>query len=433
MNYTTQMDAAKKGIITKEMQVVAEKEGINIETLMNLMAEGKIVIPANKNHKSISAEGVGQGLRTKINVNLGISKDCANIELELEKVKKAIDMNAESIMDLSNYGKTQEFREKLIEYSKAMIGTVPMYDAIGYLEKDLLEIKAEDFLEVVRAHAKQGVDFVTIHAGINRRTVQLFKEDKRTMNIVSRGGSLLFAWMEMTGNENPFYEYYDELLDILREYDVTISLGDAMRPGCIDDSTDAGQVTELIELGLLTKRAWEKDVQVMIEGPGHMAMNEIAANMRLEKRLCHGAPFYVLGPLVTDIAPGYDHITSAIGGAIAATNGANFLCYVTPAEHLRLPDINDVKEGIIASKIAAHAADISNGIKGARDRDNAMAKARQNLDWDEMFKVAIDSKKAKEYFESIPPEEKHSCSMCGKMCAVRTTNMILNGEKVELK
>lgn len=293
----------------------------------------------------------------------------------------------------------------------------------------------EDFLEVVRAHTKQGVDFVTIHTGIgiNKRTVELFKEDKRKMNIVSRGGSLLFAWMEMTGNENPFYEHYDELLDILREYDVTISLGDAMRPGCIDDSTDAGQITELIELGLLTKRAWEKDVQVMIEGPGHMAMNEIAANMQFEKRLCHGAPFYVLGPLVTDIAPGYDHITSAIGGAIAATHGANFLCYVTPAEHLRLPDINDVKEGIIASKIAAHAADIANGIKGARDRDNAMADARQKLDWDEMFKIALDGKKAKEYFESIPPEEKHSCSMCGKMCAVRTTNMILNGEKVELK
>lgn len=433
MNYKTQMEAAKKGIVTKEMQIVAEKENKSVEELMKLMAQGKIVIPANVNHKSISPEGIGDGLKTKINVNLGISGDSVDYCREMEKVKLAIEYGAKAIMDLSNYGKTQEFREKLIEYSKAMIGTVPMYDAIGYLEKDLLEIKSEDFLEVVRAHAKQGVDFVTIHAGINKRTIQLFKEDKRTMNIVSRGGSLLFAWMEMTGNENPFYEHYDELLDILREYDVTISLGDAMRPGCIDDSTDAGQISELIELGLLTKRAWEKNVQVMIEGPGHMAMNEIAANMQIEKRLCHGAPFYVLGPIVTDIAPGYDHITSAIGGAIAATNGANFLCYVTPAEHLRLPDINDVKEGIIASKIAAHAADIANGIVGARDRDNAMAKARQKLDWDEIFKVSIDPKKAKDYFESIPPEEEHSCSMCGKMCAVRTTNMILNGEKVELK
>ncbi|WP_294156141.1 phosphomethylpyrimidine synthase ThiC [uncultured Clostridium sp.] len=433
MNYKTQMEAAKKGIVTKEMQIVSEKENMQVEELMKLMAEGKVVIPANINHKSLSPEGIGDGLKTKINVNLGISGDSVDYCREMEKVKLSIEYGAEAIMDLSNYGKTQEFREKLIEYSPAMIGTVPMYDAIGYLEKDLLDIKAEDFLEVVRAHAKQGVDFVTIHAGINKRTVELFKEDKRKMNIVSRGGSLLFAWMEMTGNENPFYEYYDELLEILREYDVTISLGDAMRPGCIDDSTDAGQITELIELGLLTKRAWAKDVQVMIEGPGHMAMNEIAANIQIEKRLCHGAPFYVLGPLVTDIAPGYDHITSAIGGAIAATHGANFLCYVTPAEHLRLPDINDVKEGIIASKIAAHAADIANGVKGARDRDNAMAEARHKLDWDEMFKIAIDPKKARDYFESIPPEEKHSCSMCGKMCAVRTTNMILNGEKVELK
>ncbi|GAA0076808.1 phosphomethylpyrimidine synthase ThiC [Clostridium sp. CTA-5] len=432
MNYKTQMEAAKKGIVTKEMKMVASKENISEEKLIKLVAEGKIVIPANVNHKSLSPEGIGDGLRTKVNVNLGISGDSIDYCREMEKVKLAIDFGAEAIMDLSNYGKTQEFRTKLIEKSPAMIGTVPMYDAVGYLEKDLLDIKAEDFLNVVRQHAKQGVDFVTIHAGINKRTISLFKEDKRRMNIVSRGGSLLFAWMEMTGNENPFYEYYDELLEILREYDVTISLGDAMRPGCLDDSTDAGQVAELIELGLLTKRAWEKDVQVMIEGPGHMAMNEIAANMQIEKRLCHGAPFYVLGPLVTDIAPGYDHITSAIGGAIAATHGANFLCYVTPAEHLRLPDLSDVREGIIASKIAAHAADIANGLPGARDRDNKMADARQKLDWEEMFKIAIDGEKAKEYFESVPPEDKHSCSMCGKMCAVRTTNRILNGEKVEL-
>ena len=432
MNYKTQMEASKKGIVTKEMKVVAKKENISEEKLMKLVAEGKIAIPANINHKSLSPEGIGDGLKIKINVNLGVSGDCNDYSNEMEKVKMAIEYGAEAIMDLSNYGKTQEFREKLIEYSPAMIGTVPMYDVIGYLEKDLLDIKAQDFLDVVREHAKQGVDFVTIHAGINKRTISLFKEDKRKMNIVSRGGSLLFAWIEMTGNENPFYEYYDELLEILREYDVTISLGDAMRPGCIDDSTDAGQITELIELGLLTKRAWEKDVQVMIEGPGHMAMNEIAANMQIEKRLCHGAPFYVLGPLVTDIAPGYDHITSAIGGAIAASHGANFLCYVTPAEHLRLPDLSDVKEGIIATKIAAHAADIANGLTGARNQDNAMAYARQKLDFEEMFKIAIDGKKAREYFESRPPEEKHSCYMCGKMCAVRTTNRILNGEKVEL-
>lgn len=431
MRYKTQMEAAKKGIVTKEMETVAQKEQMDTKELMELVAKGTVAIPANINHKSLSAEGIGDGLKTKINVNLGISGDCKDYTLEFEKVKMAIDFGAEAIMDLSNYGKTNTFRKQLIEYSPAMIGTVPMYDAIGYLEKDLLDIKAEDFLKVVEAHAKEGVDFMTIHAGINKRAVECLKRDKRKMNIVSRGGSLLFAWMEMTGNENPFYEHYDEVLDILREYDCTISLGDALRPGCIDDSTDAGQISELIELGALTERAWQKDVQVMVEGPGHMAMNEIAANMKIQKRICHNAPFYVLGPLVTDIAPGYDHITSAIGGAIAANNGANFLCYVTPAEHLRLPDLSDVKEGIIASKIAAHAADIANGIKGARDIDNKMADARHKLDWDAMFEVAIDKEKAKRYYESTPVSERHTCSMCGKMCAVRTTNLILEGKEVK--
>ena len=430
-NYKTQMEAAKKGILTPEMETVAKKENIAPEKLMKSVACGEVAIPANINHKSLSAEGIGAGLKTKINVNLGISGDCKNYDVEMQKVDMAIKFGAEAIMDLSNYGKTNTFRKELIEKSPAMIGTVPMYDAIGYLEKDLLEISAEDFLKVVRAHAEEGVDFMTIHAGINRRSVEAFRRDGRKMNIVSRGGSLLFAWMEMTGNENPFFEHYDELLEILREYDVTISLGDALRPGCLDDSSDAGQIAELIELGNLTKRAWEKDVQVMVEGPGHMAMNEIAANMIMEKRICHNAPFYVLGPLVTDIAPGYDHITSAIGGAIAAAAGADFLCYVTPAEHLRLPDLNDVKEGIVASKIAAHAADIAKGIPNARDIDNKMADARHRMDWDEMFEIAIDGEKAKAYFESVPPADRHTCSMCGKMCAVRTTNMILDGKKVE--
>lgn len=429
--YRTQMEAAKKGIITPEMEIVAAKEDMNVDKLCELVAKGEVAIPCNINHHSISPEGIGSGLRTKINVNLGISGDCKDYTMEMEKVDMAIRYGAEAIMDLSNYGKTNTFRKQLIEKSPAMIGTVPMYDAIGYLDKDLLEITAQDFLKVVRAHAQEGVDFMTIHAGINRRAIEAFRRDPRTMNIVSRGGSLLFAWMMMTGNENPFYEYYDEVLDILREYDVTISLGDALRPGCLEDSTDAGQISELIELGALTERAWAKDVQVMVEGPGHMAMNEIAANMKLQKRICHNAPFYVLGPLVTDIAPGYDHITSAIGGAIAAANGADFLCYVTPAEHLRLPDINDVKEGIMASKIAAHAADIAKGVPHAMDPDNAMARARHKLDWDEMFKVAIDPDKAKAYYESTPPAERHTCSMCGKMCAVRTTNMILEGKKVE--
>lgn len=429
--YYTQMEAAKKGIVTPEMEIVAAKENMGVDKLMKLVACGQVAIPANINHTSLSPEGIGSGLKTKINVNLGISGDCKDYSMEMQKVDMAIKFGVEAIMDLSNYGKTNTFRQQLIEKSPAMIGTVPMYDAIGYLDKDLLEISAKDFLKVVEAHAKEGVDFMTIHAGINKKAVEAFKREGRRMNIVSRGGSLLFAWMEMTGNENPFYEFYDDVLEILREYDVTISLGDALRPGCIDDSSDAGQIAELIELGNLTKRAWEKDVQVMVEGPGHMAMNEIAANMVMQKRICHNAPFYVLGPLVTDIAPGYDHITSAIGGAIAAANGADFLCYVTPAEHLRLPDINDVKEGIVASRIAAHAADIAKGIPGARDIDNKMSDARHKVDWEEMFSLAIDGEKAREYFESTPPKDRHTCSMCGKMCAVRTTNMILEGKKVE--
>ena len=431
MTYKTQMEAAKKGIVTPQIATVAEKESRSPEWVRERVAAGTIAIPANIHHTALSAEGIGDGLRTKINVNLGISGDAKDYELEMDKVRMSVELGAESIMDLSNYGKTRVFRQKLVEYSPAMIGTVPMYDAIGYLEKDLLDITADDFLRVVEAHAKEGVDFMTIHAGINRRAVEAFRREGRRMNIVSRGGSLLFAWMMMTGNENPFFERYDDVLAILREHDVTISIGDALRPGCIDDSSDAGQISELIEIGYLTKRAWDADVQVLVEGPGHMAMNEIAANMAMEKRICHGAPFYVLGPLVTDIAPGYDHIPSAIGGAIAAANGANFLCYVTPAEHLRLPDLDDVREGIMASKIAAHAADIANGLPGARDRDNQMSDARHKLDWEEMFRLAIDPEKARRYYESTPPAERHTCSMCGKMCAVRTTNLILEGKEVK--
>ncbi len=433
MNYHTQMEAAKAGFLTPQMEAVAKDENVDPQLLMQRVAAGSVVIPANKNHKSLRPRGVGEGLRTKINVNLGISGDIHDYVCEMEKVRVALKFDAEAIMDLSNYGKTHDFRKELVEMSPAMIGTVPVYDAVGYLEKDLAQITAEDFLKVVCAHAEEGVDFMTIHAGINRKAVDSFKRSGRRMNIVSRGGSLLYAWMEMTGNENPFYEHFDELMDILREYDVTISLGDAMRPGCNDDATDASQISELIELGLLTKRAWEHDVQVMIEGPGHMVLNEIAANMQLEKRLCHNAPFYVLGPIVTDIAPGYDHITSAIGGAIAAANGADFLCYVTPAEHLRLPSIPDVKEGIIAAKIAAHAGDLAKGLPGARDWDNRMSDARKKLDWDAMFDEALDREKAEEYFKSTNPADKHTCTMCGKMCAVRNMNKILGGEKVEIQ
>ena len=428
--YTTQMDAAKNGIITREMEIVANKESKNPEEIRSLVAEGKVAIPANINHKSLSPEGVGQGLKTKINVNLGISKDCCDCDRELEKVRTALDMGAEAIMDLSNYGKTAEMRKAIVNMSTAMLGTVPIYDALGYYDKDLKDLTAKEFLEVVEKHGQDGVDFVTIHAGLNREAVETVKRNKRLTNIVSRGGSLLFAWMEINNAENPFFEYYDELLDICAKYDITLSLGDALRPGSINDASDASQIKELITLGELTKRAWEKNVQVIIEGPGHMALNEIEANMVMQKRLCHGAPFYVLGPLVTDVAPGYDHITSAIGGAIAATYGADFLCYVTPAEHLRLPNLDDMKEGIIASKIAAHAADIAKGVKNARSWDNEMSKARADLNWERMFDLAIDPAKARRYRAESKPHDEESCSMCGKMCSMRTMNKILNGEEL---
>ena len=430
-NYKTQMEAAKKGIITPEMEVVAKKEKVSAGKIRALVAEGKVAIPANIYHTSLSPEGIGKGMSTKINVNLGISGDKKDYDEEMEKVDLAIRYGSHAIMDLSNYGKTNIFRQKLIEKSPAMIGTVPMYDAIGYLEKDLKDITVEDFFRVIEAHAKEGVDFMTIHAGINRRSISYFKERKRLTNIVSRGGSLIFAWMEMTGNENPFYEHYDELMDLLREYDVTISIGDAFRPGSNHDSSDPAQIAELLEIGILTERAWEKDVQVLVEGPGHMAMDEIAANMKLQKRLCKEAPFYVLGPLVTDVAPGYDHITSAIGGAIAAANGADFLCYVTPAEHLRLPDMEDVKEGIMASKIAAHAADLAKNMPGAREWDDKMSEARNRVCFEEMFDLAMDREKAEAYFDGAPPTEEHTCSMCGKMCALRTSNSILEGNDMK--
>ncbi|MGP1619074.1 phosphomethylpyrimidine synthase ThiC [Peptostreptococcus stomatis] len=430
--YKTQMEAAKKGILTDQMKRVAEKEHMDPQLLMERVAQGKIAIPANVNHKSLLAEGVGLGLSTKINVNLGISRDCPDVDKELEKVKKAIDMKAEAIMDLSSFGKTEEFRKKLIAMSSAMIGTVPVYDAIGFYDKELKDITADEFLDVVRKHAKDGVDFVTIHAGMNREAMKVFKRNKRITNIVSRGGSLMYAWMELNDAENPFYERYDELLDICQEYDLTLSLGDALRPGCINDATDACQIKELTTLGELTLRAWEKNVQVMIEGPGHMAIDEIEANVKLEKRLCHEAPFYVLGPIVTDVAPGYDHITSAIGGAIAAAAGVDFLCYVTPAEHLRLPDLDDMKEGIIATKIAAHAADIAKKLPHARDWDNKMAKARADIDWEAMFGLAMDEEKARKYRAESTPEHQDTCTMCGKMCSMRTMKKIMSGEDLNI-
>lgn len=433
-NYSTQMEAARKGIVTPELEAVAKKENRSVEELLPLMASGKMVIPANVNHKALDPNGVGSMLKTKINVNLGISRDCKDYDIEMKKVMRAVDLGAEAIMDLSSHGNTQPFRQKLCNECPAMIGTVPIYDSVIHYQRDLGTLTARDFVEVVRLHAQDGVDFVTLHCGITRKTIEQIKNGGRKMNIVSRGGSLVFAWMSMTGNENPFYEYYDEIVEICREYDVTISLGDACRPGCLADATDGCQIEELIRLGELTERAWKRDVQVMVEGPGHVPMDQIAANMKVQQTICKGAPFYVLGPLVTDIAPGYDHITAAIGGAIAAWQGAAFLCYVTPAEHLALPNVDDVHQGIIASKIAAHAADIAKGIPGAREQDDRMADARKALDWDAQWLEALDPEVAKEIRKSRMPEEDHSdtCSMCGKFCAVRSMNKALAGEVIDI-
>ena len=432
MNYATQMDAARKGIITEEMKAVAEYENRDVEDIRRWVAEGKVAIPANKNHKCIKPTGIGSMLKTKINVNLGVSKDVSDLDEERKKVQYAVDLGGDAIMDLSTHGDTKIFRRKLTSECPAMIGTVPIYDSVIYHKKDLGELTAQDFLDVIRAHGEDGVDFVTLHCGLTKRTVEQLKRFGRTTNIVSRGGSLVFAWMSMTGNENPFFEYYDEILDICREYDMTISLGDGARPGCLADAGDLLQIEELVRLGELTLRAWEKDVQVMVEGPGHVPLDQVKANMEIQQSLCHGAPFYVLGPIVTDIGAGYDHITAAIGGAVAAMSGAAFLCYVTPAEHLALPNADDVKQGIMASKIAAHAADIAKGIPGARDADDRMGKARRELDWDAMFKEAMDPEHAKAVRDDRSPEVEETCSMCGKFCAVRSMNKALAGEEVDI-
>ena len=423
---TTQMEAAKKGIPTQAMQVVAQSERMDPEHLRERVAAGQVVIPANRNHRALVPAGIGRGLRTKVNVNIGVSRDCCDTGLELEKARIAVALKADAVMDLSCHGKTRELRRELIAMSPLMIGTVPVYDAIGLLGKELKDICVDEFFQVVETHAEDGVDFMTIHCGMNRATAERIKRNKRLTRIVSRGGSLLFSWMELNRRENPFYEHYDRLLDICADYDITLSLGDACRPGSIHDSTDAAQVEELIVLGELTRRAWAKHVQVIIEGPGHMAINEIAANMLMQKRLCHGAPFYVLGPLVTDVAPGYDHITSAIGGAIAAANGADFLCFVTPAEHLRLPNLEDTREGIIAARIAAHAADIAKGLPAAREWDDAMSRARADVDFPKMIDLAIDPEKARKYRQGSSPTQEGTCTMCGDMCPMRSMKNILD-------
>ena len=401
-NYATQMDAARRGIVTPEMRAVAQKEFRTEEEIRQLVAQGQVAICANRLHTCIDPNGVGSMLRTKINVNLGVSRDCKDYDIEMQKVMAAVNMGAEAIMDLSSHGNTQPFRQKLTHECPAMIGTVPVYDSVIHYQRDLATLSAQDFIDVVRLHAEDGVDFVTLHCGITRKTIEQIRRHKRKMNIVSRGGSLVFAWMSMTGEENPFY-----------------------RPGCLADASDVCQIEELVRLGELTKRAWEKDVQVMVEGPGHMPIDQIAANMKLQ-------PFYVLGPIVTDIAPGYDHITSAIGGAIAASAGAAFLCYVTPAEHLALPNVEDVKQGIIAARIAAHAADIAKKVPHARDLDDAMADARRTFDWEKQWEYSIDPETARAIRESRAPEHEDSCSMCGKFCAVRSMNKALSGEYIDI-
>lgn len=419
MQYTTQMDAAKKGIITKQMENVLKNEDLNRDELLRNMASGQLVIPANKNHQNAAGIAVGKGASTKINVNLGVSEDCSNLDMEIKKVEKSLEYKTDAIMDLSTYGATQKFRRRMVEISPVMLGTVPMYDAARLYDGDAYKLSVDEIFDVVTTHAEDGIDFMTIHAGVNRESVEKMKANPRQTDMVSRGGALLLEWMEENGQENPFFEYFDRLLEICQEYDITLSLGDGMRPGCIKDSTDSAQIQELIILGELTRRAWQENVQVMIEGPGHVPLNEVVTNMQLEKKLCNGAPFYVLGPVVTDVAPGYDHITSAIGGALAAQSGADFLCYVTPAEHLRLPDLEDMREGIIATRIAAHAADVAKGFPKAVEWDNKMGIARENLDWEAMFELAMDEEKAREYRESSKPLDEEVCTMCGRMCALR--------------
>lgn len=428
----TQLEAAKQGIVTEAMQTVAAEEHLSADVVRARVADGTVVIPANVGHKALHPRGIGRGLRTKMNVNLGISKDVCNYDTEKAKAELAARLGAEAIMDLSCYGRTAPFREWLIGTSPAAIGTVPMYDAVGFLDKGLKDMTADDLFSVVEKHAKDGVDFMTVHAGINQEVAGHVWKNKRLTNLVSRGGSILFAWMYMQGKENPFYEQYDRLLEICRTYDVTLSLGDACRSGSCHDSTDAVQISELITLGELVLRAREAGVQVMVEGPGHMPLNDIRMNVEIAKKLCHGAPLYVLGPIVTDVAPGYDHITAAIGGTLSAACGADFLCYVTPAEHLRLPDIDDVREGVIASKIACHAADLAKGVPRAKDWDEAMSRARQKVDFPQMIQLALDPEKARRYRESSRPEDENTCTMCGPMCPMKTMSAILdrrNGKK----
>ncbi|MFH2011287.1 MAG: phosphomethylpyrimidine synthase ThiC [Pseudomonadota bacterium] len=422
----TKLSDARNGILTDEIKRCALDEGVEEEFIRRGISEGSTIITRNINHKSIKPLAIGKGLRTKINANIGTSKDHADMGEELEKMRVAIKAGADAIMDLSTWGEIDEIRREIIRESSVPIGTVPIYQAavetVQKRKEAIVYMTADDIFNVIEKQAEDGIDFITVHCGVTRESVGRLKREGRLMDIVSRGGAFLVEWMAFNKKENPLFVYFDRLLDIAKAYDVTLSLGDGIRPGCLADATDRGQVQELILLGELTERAWEADVQVMIEGPGHVPMNQIEANVLLEKRLCHGAPFYVLGPLVTDLAPGYDHITSAIGGAIAASAGADFLCYVTPSEHLGLPSIDDVKEGVIASRIAAHAADIAKGVKGAMEADNRMAMSRKKLDWENQINLALDPEKAKSIRNSRKPGDNDVCTMCGEFCAIKTAS-----------
>ncbi|MEW6615967.1 MAG: phosphomethylpyrimidine synthase ThiC [Thermodesulfobacteriota bacterium] len=408
------------------MKRCALDEGVEEEFMRRGISEGNTIIARNIKHKSIRPLAIGKGLRTKINANIGTSKDHVDVSEELEKMRVAIKAGADTIMDLSTWGEVDEIRKEVIKESSVPVGTVPIYQAavetVQKKKESIVHMTVEDIFKVIEKHVEDGIDFITVHCGVTRESVGRLKKEGRLMDIVSRGGAFLVEWMAYNNKENPLFEYFDSLLDIAREYDVALSLGDGLRPGSLADATDRGQIQELILLGELTERAWAVDVQVMIEGPGHVPMNQIEANVLLEKRLCHGAPFYVLGPLVTDLAPGYDHITSAIGGAIAASAGADFLCYVTPSEHLGLPSIDDVREGVIASKIAAHAADIAKGIKGAIEEDNRMAMSRKKLDWESQINLALDPEKARRIRNSRKPEDSDVCTMCGEFCAIKTAS-----------
>ncbi|MDH7507364.1 MAG: phosphomethylpyrimidine synthase ThiC [Candidatus Thermoplasmatota archaeon] len=419
----TQMEMARNNKVSKEMEEVARKENIEINYLIKKIASGKVVIPASSLHKNLKPIGIGEGLKVKVNANIGSSPDKADLAYELEKLRVCIDAKADTVMDLSTGGDIDKIRREIIKNSCIPVGTVPVYQAACMVD-DVVELDEKDFLKGIRKHIEDGVDFITIHAGLLRSSIPFIK--KRLMGVVSRGGALLLRWMVYHKKENPIYENFDEILKMAKKYDVTLSLGDGLRPGCLKDATDKAQISELKVVGKLTERAWEEGVQVIIEGPGHIPLNQIEKNVKLEKKICHGAPFYVLGPLVTDVAPGYDHITSAIGGCLAAYYGADYLCYVTPAEHLGLPNIEEVKEGVIASRIAAHAADVARGLKGAITWDNKMSEARAKLDWKKMIELSIDPGLAKDIRERCKDADEQVCSMCGRFCSVKMSKSAIN-------